>query len=116
MIISYLPWIVTTYYFSCIKSDNVYAIINGEEKYLVKDILNTKDFKYNIDINKIKLKLEEYKVTYYEEDKYSKISFNVDINCDNGVCGSPENKAFVGNENNLEVKFDNRNAIFDTDN
>ncbi|MBO5095798.1 MAG: hypothetical protein J6B98_02890, partial [Bacilli bacterium] len=105
-----------TYYFSCIKSNNVYAIINGEEKYLVKDILNTKDFKYNIDINKIKLKLEEYKVTYYEEDKYSKISFNVDINCDNDVCGSPENKAFVGNENNLEVKFDNRNSIFDTDN
>ena len=30
----------------------------------VKDILNTKDFKYNIDINKIKLKLEEYKVKY----------------------------------------------------
>lgn len=104
------------YYFPCMKSDNVYAIINDEEKYLVKDILNTKDFKYNIDINKIKLKLEEYKVTYYEEDKYSKISFNVDINCDNDVCGSPENKAFVGNENNLEVKFDNRNSIFDTDN
>ncbi|MBP3921174.1 MAG: VanZ family protein [Bacilli bacterium] len=103
-----------TYYFSCIKSNNVYAIINGEEKYLVKDILNTKDFKYNIDIDKLKLKLEEYNVKYYEEDKYNKINFNIDINCDNDVCGSPENKAFVGNENKLEVKFDNRNSIFDT--
>lgn len=105
-----------TYYFSCIKGDNVYAIINGKEKYLVKDILNTKDFKYNIDINKIKLKLEEYKVKYYEEDKYNKINFNIDINCDNDACGSPEFKAFVGNENNLEVKFDSKNSNFDSDN
>ena len=105
-----------TYYFPCIKSDNVYAIINGEEKYLVKDILNTKDFKYNIDINKIKSKLEEYKIKYYEEDKYNKINFNIDINCDNDVCGSPEFKAFVDNENNLEVKFDSRNSNFDSDN
>lgn len=105
-----------TYYFSCIKGDNVYAIINGEEKYLVKDILNTKDFKYNIDINKIKLKLEEYKVKYYEEDKYNKINFNIDINCDNDACGSPKFKAFVGNENNLEVKFDSKNSNFDSDN
>ena len=105
-----------TYYFPCIKSDNVYAIINDKEKYLVKDILNTKNFKYNIDINKIKLKLDEYKVTYYEEDKYNKINFDIDINCGNDVCGSPEFKAFVGNENNLEVKFDSRNSVLDVDN
>lgn len=104
------------YYFSCIKSDNVYAIINGEEKYLVKDILNTKDFKYNIDIEKIKFNLDKYHIKYYEEDKYNKISFNIDINCDSDVCGSPEYKAFVGNENNLEVKFDSKNSIFDADN
>ena len=105
-----------TYYFPCIKSDNVYAIINDKEKYLVKDILNTKNFKYNIDINKIKLKLDEYKVTCYEEDKYNKINFDIDINCGNDVCGSPEFKAFVGNENNLEVKFDSRNSVLDVDN
>ena len=78
--------------------------------------LNQKDFKYNIDINKIKSKLEEYKIKYYEEDKYNKINFNIDINCDNDVCGSPEFKAFVDNENNLEVKFDSRNSNFDSDN
>ena len=104
------------YYFPCMKSDNVYAIINDEEKYLVKDILNTKDFKYNIDIYRIKSIFDYYKIKYYEEDKYNKINFNVDIDCNNMVCGSPEFRAFVGNENNLEVKFDSRNSISDSDN
>ena len=44
------------------------------------------------------------------------IKLNIDINCDNDVCGSPEFKAFVDNENNLEVKFDSRNSNFDSDN
>ena len=98
------------------KSDNVYAIINDEEKYLVKDILNTKDFKYNIDIYSIKYIFDYHKIKYYEEDKYNKINFNVDINCNNNACVEPEFRAFVGNENNLEVKFDFRNSIFDSDN
>ena len=104
------------YYFPCVKSDNVYAIINDEEKYLVKDILNTKDFKYNIDIYSIKYIFDYHKIKYYEEDKYNKINFNVDINCNNNACVEPEFRAFVGNENNLEVKFDSINSIFDNDN
>ena len=104
------------YYFPCMKSDNVYAIINDEEKYLIKDILNTKDFKYNIDIYRIKSLFDYHKIKYYEEDKYNKINFDIDLNCDNNACGSPEFKAFVGNENNLEVKIDFRNSIFDVDN
>ena len=104
------------YYFPCMKSDNVYAIINDEEKYLVKDILNTKDFKYKIDIYRIKSIFDYHKIKYYEEDKYNKINFNVDIKCDNSACMAPEFKAFVGNENNLNVKFDFKNSIFDSDN
>ena len=104
------------YYFPCMKSDNVFAIINDEEKYLIKDILNTKDFKYKIDIYRIKSLFDYYKIKYYEEDKYNKINFDIDLNCDNNACGSPEFKAFVGNKNNLEVKFDSRNSIFDSDN
>ena len=104
------------YYFPCMKSDNVFAIINDEEKYLIKDILNTKDFKYKIDIYRIKSLFDYHKIKYYEEDKYNKINFDIDLNCDNNACGSPEFKAFVGNENNLEVKFDSRNSIFDVDN
>ena len=86
------------------------------EKFYEDDFRTYYFFKYNIDINKIKSKLEEYKIKYYEEDKYNKINFNIDINCDNDVCGSPEFKAFVDNENNLEVKFDSRNSNFDSDN
>ena len=104
------------YYFPCMKSDNVFAIINDEEKYLIKDILNTNDFKYKIDIYRIKSLFDYYKIKYYEEDKYNKINFDIDLNCDNNACGSPEFKALVGNKNNLEVKFDSRNSIFDSDN
>jgi glycopeptide antibiotics resistance protein len=104
------------YYFPCMKSDNVYAIINDEEKYLIKDILNTKDFKYKIDIYRIKSLFDYHKIKYYEEDKYNKINFDIDLNCDSNACGSPEFKACVGNKNNLEVKFDSRNSIFDSDN
>lgn len=68
------------YYFPCMKSDNVYAIINDEEKYLIKDILNTKDFKYNIDIYRIKSLFDYHKIKYYEEDKYNKINFDIDLN------------------------------------
>ena len=99
------------YYFPCMKSDNVYAIINEEEKYLIKDILNTKDFKYKIDIYRIKSLFDYHKIKYYEEDKYNKINFDIDLNCDNNACGSPEFKAFVGNKNNLEVKFDSKQMV-----
>ena len=104
------------YYFPCKKSDHVYAIINGKEKYLVKEILNTENFEYNIDIYRIKNSLDFYKVNYIEEDKYNKISFNIDISDNNGVFSSPEQKVFISNENILEVKFDIKNSNIDTDN
>ena len=42
-----------SYYFNSVKSDFVYAIINGNEKYLVKDLLNNNPTKYNVTIEKL---------------------------------------------------------------
>ena len=52
------------YYFSCMKSNNVYAKINGK-KYLVKDLLNNNPTKYNITIDI----LEEFGLEFIKEEK-----------------------------------------------
>lgn len=55
------------YYFNCKKSDNVYAVINGNEKYLVKDLLNGNNKDYYITIDKMKdAGLEYRRVNKYE--------------------------------------------------
>ena len=58
-----------TYYFSSIKSDYVYAVINGNEKYLVKDLLNNNPTKYKINISK----LEDSGLKFITENKYKDI-------------------------------------------
>lgn len=58
-----------TYYFSSIKSDYVYAVINGNEKYLVKDLLNNNPTKYKINISK----LEDAGLKFITENKYEDI-------------------------------------------
>lgn len=58
-----------TYYFNSIKSDKVYAIINNNEKYLVKDLLNNNPTKYKITISK----LEEAGLEFITENKYEEI-------------------------------------------
>ena len=56
------------YYFNCKKSDNVYAVINDNEKYLVKDLLNSNNIAYYITIDKMKdAGLEYTRVNKYEE-------------------------------------------------
>lgn len=71
------------YYFGCIKSDNVYAIINGK-KYLVKDLLNNNPTDYVININRLKTaglefivedKYPSFTVTYKE---YASLEFNIE--------------------------------------
>ena len=52
------------YYFSCMKSNNVYAKINGK-KYLVKDLLNNNPTTYNITIDI----LEEFGLDFIKEKK-----------------------------------------------
>ncbi len=57
------------YYFNSIKSDKVYAIINGNEKYLVKDLLNNNPTKYKITISKLK----DAGLDFITENKYEEI-------------------------------------------
>ena len=61
------------YYFSCTKSDKVYAQINGQEKYLVKDLLNENQTQYYISIDK----LEESGLKFIKEDKYVHIDYSI---------------------------------------
>lgn len=67
------------YYFNCIKSNNVYALINGE-KYLVKDLLNNNPTNYRITIQR----LEAAGLTFFIEEKYKSIELeekgHVDFN------------------------------------
>ena len=57
------------YYFSCIKSDYVYARINDGEKYLVKELLNNNPTDYIISIDKFK----RAGLDFIEKEKYKKI-------------------------------------------
>ena len=52
------------YYFSCMKSNNVYAKINGK-KYLVKDLLNNNPTEYNVTIDI----LEEFGLEFIKEEQ-----------------------------------------------
>ena len=104
------------YYFPCKKSDYVYAIINNDKKYLIKDILNTENFEYNIDFYKIKSLFSFYKINYIEEEKYNKIKFSIDLNRKSSSFSSPEYEVFVSDNNILYARFDNRNSDIDTNN
>jgi len=57
------------YYFSCIKSDYVYARINDEEKYLVKELLNNNPTDYIISIGLF----ERAGLDFIKKEKYQKI-------------------------------------------
>jgi len=68
------------YYFNCIKSDNVYAIINNNEKYLVKDLLNNNPTSYVVTIDRLeRAGLDFKKVNKYEELKFTIQSENIQI-------------------------------------
>lgn len=61
------------YYFSSIKSDYVYAVINGTEKHLVKDLLNNNPTEYVIRIDR----LERAGLDFIKKDKYEKIDLTI---------------------------------------
>lgn len=68
------------YYFDCDKSDKVYAIINGDEKYLVKELLSNSPTTYKISIDKLgKAGLKFTKVNKYQ---YITIEFDQIVNFD----------------------------------
>ena len=64
------------YYFEGQKSDSVYAIINGAEKYLVKDLLNNNPTEYVIFFNS----LERAGLEFIKKEKYDKIEMNIQGN------------------------------------
>ena len=64
------------YYFSSIKSDYVYALINGTEKHLVKDLLNNNPTEYVIRIDR----LERAGLDFIRKDKYEKIFLTIEGN------------------------------------
>ena len=101
------------YYYPCIKSDNVYAVINDNEKYLIKDILNNDNFIYIVDINKIIERFDYYNIQYIKDEKYNKINFNIKLNSVDNVYSAPNYYVIIENNDNLEVKFNNRNAELD---
>ena len=65
------------YYFTCVKSDKVYALVNDEEKYLVRDFM--KNEIYNYDINRMLEILDFYDIDYVKENKYKYISLDVKV-------------------------------------
>lgn len=80
------------YYFECIKSDKVYAIINGKEKYLVRELLNNNPTDYIVNIRVF----ENAGLEFIKKEKYTKISVSMDGNYsifhkieDTGLIGVP---------------------------
>ena len=96
------------YYFPCMKSDKVYAFVNDEEKYLVKEFL--KNETYNYDINRMLQRLDFYKVDYIKENKYEYIPLDVKVPTDsNGSYYSPNIYVNVDNKNILNTDYDYEN-------
>ena len=82
------------YYFSCIKSDYVYARINNGEKYLVKDLLNNNPTDYIVSIDRF----ERAGLEFIEKEKYEKITLNTQ--------GSVYlDKEKIGDKSILEIRF-----------
>ncbi len=101
------------YYFPCMKSDKVYAFVNDEEKYLVKEFL--KNETYNYDINRMLQRLDFYKVDYIKENKYEYIPLDVKVPTDsNGSYYSPNIYVNVDNKNILNTDYDYENEYDST--
>ena len=64
------------YYFPSIRSDYVYAIINGTEKYLVKDLLNNNPTDYVVSIDRLK----RAGLQFIKQEKYTKLDVSIQGN------------------------------------
>ena len=80
------------YYFECIKSDYVYARINGGEKYLVKELLYNNPTDYVISIDRF----ERAGLEFIKKEKYEKIELFLQGSVYIG-------KDKIGDENILEI-------------
>lgn len=66
------------YYFECYDKDNFYIVVNGKEKYSVKDFVDNSEYIYNID--RVIQRMNYYNITYFKEHKYSYYEMKVEIN------------------------------------
>lgn len=102
------------YYFTCKKSDKVYADVLEDKKYLIKDFMQNET--YNYDINRMLQRLDFYNIDYVKENKYKYITFDVKVPTDStGSYSSPRTNVNITNEDILKVKFDYSNADFNDD-
>lgn len=101
------------YYYPCIKSDKVYAIINGKDKYLVKDLLNNNPSPYNVTIGRVEDEFKSSNIEYLKEYKYEHITFSVDLPVINNSYSSPSIEVNLSNKEILEAKLDKKNAIME---
>lgn len=101
------------YYFTCQKSDKVYAIINEKDKYLVKDLLNNNTSKYNVDIERIEERLEFYNIKYQKENKYPNVMLNINLINHNDSYTSPEINVNVLDKSIIDAKLNYRDADLD---
>ena len=71
------------YYFPSIRSDYVYAIINGTEKHLVKDLLNNNPTDYVVSIGR----LERAGLQFIKKEKYTRLDVVVkgDVNLEEKI-------------------------------
>lgn len=93
-----------TYYFGSIKSDKVYAIINGNEKYLVKDLLNNNPTEYKITISK----LEDAGLKFITKNKYEEIVLKGE--------GNFRPKISIDDSSILEIGYGKSNSNIDSQN
>ncbi len=63
------------YYFKCLDNDDFYVLVNGEDKFSVKDLLD--DSKYNTDIDSLLSIMDYNNIKYRVENKYTHFNLNV---------------------------------------
>ena len=66
---------VYKYYFECYDNDDFYLIVNNEEKYYVKDFLDSS--KYNYDIDMLLSTMDYNNIKYKVENKYPHFNMKV---------------------------------------
>ena len=71
------------YFFECKKSDNIYVIVNSDERYKLKEVLED-DFKYNINIEL----LERLGLVFTKENKYKYIDITT-------KCSKSDDDAYI---------------------
>lgn len=86
------------YYFPCLKSDALYAMVNQTEKILIKDLVNNKT-KYHVSIARLTNLLDANEIGYIKQNKYSYIDF--EINTDKQI----EKDVFIEQEDVLRAVF-----------